>query len=296
MNSDNLNETKPQRSYWTPILCVGLVVAFGLIAYQNSQADVMRHQVAAFQQDVAALRTSMSASDGALQKTLNALQDELVSARKDTSSRLSQVQVGARKHADELSTKLASDFAKRHDEQQQAVAAEFAKVKESSAETTDKIAGISTEVGTVKTEVASTKSELDKTISDLTRVRGDMGVMSGLIATNGKEIQALREVGDRNIYEFTLTRSAGPQKVGDITVALKKADIKRNKYTMDVVADDKRIEKKDKNTNEPVQFYVASKARQPYEIVVNEVKKDTVTGYLATPKVSLARSTQPAAN
>jgi hypothetical protein len=69
---------------------------------------------------------------------------------------------------------------------------------------------------------------------------------------------------------------------------LKKTDRKKNKFTIDVVADDKRIEKKDKNVNEPVQFYVA-KARQPYELVINEIGKDAIKGYLATPKVQQSR-------
>jgi hypothetical protein len=72
-------------------------------------------------------------------------------------------------------------------------------------------------------------------------------------------------------------------------VLLKKTDAKRNKYTVEVYADDKRTEKKDRNINEPVQFYVA-KARQPYELVVNEVGKDVVKGYLATPKDQIARN------
>ena len=57
---------------------------------------------------------------------------------------------------------------------------------------------------------------------------------------------------------------------------------------MEVLADDKKTEKKDKGINEPVQFYV-SKARQPYELVVNQVAKDQITGYLATPKEQIAR-------
>ena len=69
---------------------------------------------------------------------------------------------------------------------------------------------------------------------------------------------------------------------------LKSSDVKRNKYALVVLADDKRIEKKDKTLNEPVQFY-ASRMRQPYEIVINEVGKDHVVGYLATPKVQLSR-------
>ena len=71
-------------------------------------------------------------------------------------------------------------------------------------------------------------------------------------------------------------------------LALKKSDTKRNRFTVEVMADDKRIEKKDKTANEPVQFYVASKARQPYEIVVNQIAKDSVSGYLAKPKVTVA--------
>ena len=72
-------------------------------------------------------------------------------------------------------------------------------------------------------------------------------------------------------------------------LTLKKTDQKKNKFTIELVADDKRVEKKDKSINEPLQFYT-SKARQPYEIVVNEVGKDIIVGYLATPKVQNVRN------
>jgi hypothetical protein len=120
-----------------------------------------------------------------------------------------------------------------------------------------------------------------------------MGLMSGLIATNSKEIQYLRDVGDRNIYEFTIAKTAGMQKVGDIQVLLKKTDSKRNRYTVDVRADDRLVEKQNKTVNEPVQFYT-SRARQPYELVVNQVQRDKVIGYLATPKVTISRNANPA--
>jgi len=147
---------------------------------------------------------------------------------------------------------------------------------------------VSTEVKNVRSEVASTKSELDKTIADLKSVRGDLGVQSGLIATNAKELGALRALGDRNYYDFNLVKSKQMQKVGDVTMRVTKVDTKKNKYTLELIADDKKVEKKDKNVNEPLQFYVA-KARTPYEIVVNEIRKDQIIGYLATPKVLAAR-------
>ena len=142
-------------------------------------------------------------------------------------------------------------------------------------------------MGTVRDEVAATKSEVDKSIAELRRINGDMGVMSGLIATNATELDALRKLGERDYYEFSLVKSAtAPQRVGGIQLALKKSDLKRNRFTMDVIADDRRIEKKDKGLNEPVQFYT-SLARTPFEVVVNQIGKDKVTGYLSVPKVRL---------
>jgi hypothetical protein len=137
--------------------------------------------------------------------------------------------------------------------------------------------------------VASTKTELEKTISELKSVRGDLGVQSGLIATNARELTALRALGDRNYYEFRIMKSKQFQKVGNVQLQLKKADMKRNKYTVDLIADDKKVEKKDKNTNEPVQFYLAG-SRQPLELVVNEVTKDQISGYISAPKLMQARN------
>jgi hypothetical protein len=125
-------------------------------------------------------------------------------------------------------------------------------------------------------------------VAELTRVTGDMGVMSGLVAKNGTELSALKQLGDRNYFEFNLSKTKAPQKVGDIAIQLKNTDPKKNRFTITLIADDKTVEKRDKNVNEPVQFYVA-KARQPYELVVNEVKKNQIVGYLATPKVQQAR-------
>ncbi len=115
-----------------------------------------------------------------------------------------------------------------------------------------------------------------------------MGVMSGLIATNSKDLSALRELGERNYFEFDLSKRQITKKVGDVTLTLKKSDPKRNRYTVEILADDKRVEKRDKTVNEPVQLYVSDN-RQPYEIVVNQIKKDEIVGYLSTPKVKMAR-------
>ena len=152
-----------------------------------------------------------------------------------------------------------------------------------------RVSEVSTDVGSVKTDVANTRAELEKTIATLKATQGDLGVQRGRIATIGKELAALRALGERNYTEFKLGKTKGPQRVGDIAVFLKKTDPKKNKYPIDVTADDKTVEKKDKGVNEPVQFIV-SRASQPYELIVNEVRKDMIVGYVAAPKVQTPRN------
>ena len=113
--------------------------------------------------------------------------------------------------------------------------------------------------------------------------------MKNGVARNATEIQTLREQGDKSIFEFSLMKSSGLQRVGDIQVRLTRTDEKHNTFTVEIVADDKRVEKRDKTINEPVEFFVASKASQPYDLVVNEVGKNSVKGYLAKPNQTITR-------
>ncbi len=156
----------------------------------------------------------------------------------------------------------------------------------------------SEDLNKTNTDVAGVKNDLEDAKGKLERAQGDMGVMSGLIARNHDDLEELKRKGDRNYYEFTIQRSKTPQHVGPVQIALNKADSKRSKYTMTVLADDKSIEKKDKTAGEPVQFYIKGTARySPYEIVVFEVGKNQITGYLSTPKsagAATAASNTPA--
>jgi hypothetical protein len=134
-------------------------------------------------------------------------------------------------------------------------------------------------------DVTGVKSDLEDTKGKLERATGDMGVMSGLIARNHDDLEELRRKGDRNYFEFTIQKAKTPQHVGPVQIALNKTDQKRSKYTMTVLADDKAIEKKDRTAGEPVQFYVKGTARySPYEVVVFDIGKNQISGYLSTPK------------
>jgi septal ring factor EnvC (AmiA/AmiB activator) len=159
-----------------------------------------------------------------------------------------------------------------------------------------KIGAVATDVTGAKKDIESTRTDLEATKTKLDRATGDMGVMSGLIARNHDDLEELRRKGDRNYYEFTIQKSKQPQRVGPVQISLNKTDQKKSRYTMTVLADDKAIEKRDKTAGEPVQFFVKGGARQtPYEIVVFDVGKNQITGYLSTPKDTGGAPAAPAA-
>jgi hypothetical protein len=156
-------------------------------------------------------------------------------------------------------------------------------------ESEEKIGAVVTDVSGAKKDIEATRTDLEATKTKLDRAAGDMGVMSGLIARNHDDLEELKRRGDRNYYEFTIQKSKSAQRVGPVQIALNKTDQKKSRYTITVLADDKSIEKKDKTSGEPVQFYMKGSARlTPYEIVVFDVGKNQITGYLSAPKDTTA--------
>ncbi|HEY4977986.1 MAG TPA: hypothetical protein VII25_02355 [Candidatus Acidoferrum sp.] len=169
------------------------------------------------------------------------------------------------------------------------------KITESQKESEAKIGAVATDVTGAKKDIEATRTDLEATKSRLDRANGDMGVMSGLIARNKDDLEELKRRGDRNYFEFTLQKAKTPQRVGPVQMSLGKSDQKKSKYTMTVLVDDRAIEKKDKTAGEPVQFYVKGAAKMsPYEIVVFDVGKNQISGYLATPKDTPASAPAPA--
>src|SRR6267142_1020553 len=169
-------------------------------------------------------------------------------------------------------------------EQQTADQKLTAQLTQAQKENEEKLGAVATEVGGAKKDIEATKSDLEATKTKMASAMGDMNVMSGLIARNSDDLEELKRRGDRNYYEFSIQKSKAPQRVGPVQVTLNRTDPRKSKYTVTVVVDDKTIEKKDKTSGEPVQFYVAHSRGTPYEFVVFDVGKNQITGYLSTPK------------
>lgn len=271
---------------------LALVAANGFLFWRSSNMEAqmanMRNSTAVEMNEI---KQSHSAYVSEAQRSITELNQQLTDARSQSQKAAAAAVAQARSNADRVARKaeeLVNTLAAENKAAQARVDEAIGAVRTAHEATTVKVGEVETQVGTVKSEVEKTRTELESTIADLKSVRGDLGVQSGLIATNAKELAALRELGERNYHEFAITKKSGMVKVGNVMMQLKKADTRRNKFNLQLVADDKRVEKKDKTINEPVQFYVSG-ARQPYELVVNEVTKDKIVGYLAVPKVMTAR-------
>jgi hypothetical protein len=230
----------------------------------------MRTHIAGLEQRQQALETQQAELGQRLHATSSEIKQQLTS------------EVGATKQ--ELAERAAE-----LEKEQKAAAAAAAKLSAAQSQQGKQLAAVSGEVTNVKTDVGAAKTDIQKTQTDLAATNsklehamGDLGVQSGLIAHNASELEMLKRKGERNYYEFTLQKGARTP-VSTISLQLKKVDPNKSKFTMNVISDDKTIEKKDRTLNEPLQFYTG-RDHMLYELVVFTANKNVVTGYLSTPK------------
>jgi chromosome segregation ATPase len=191
---------------------------------------------------------------GVVTKRLRITQGQLKKSREDAQNEAQQIRDDESKKLADMDTQVSTQLATKA--------------------STDQVKVVSGEVGVVRTD-------LDTTKKDLQMARSELGT---LIAKNHDDVETLRRLGERDYTEFTIAVKNTPQKVGDITIELRGTDAKKNQCNLAIVADDKRTEKRNRTINEPIFFY-AHGARQPLEVVINQVEKNKVTGYLSVPKV-----------
>jgi hypothetical protein len=249
------------------VIALALLCAIGGLIWTYTLSGRIAHEEAALadanQQNVK-LAAELRETDARLKVTADELGKSLGLTQKQMDARAQQII--AREQAENRRLETAQQ---QTAQQVSAVSTEVSNVK--------------TDVGGVKTDVAKTQNDLAGAISQLQSMKGDLSDHSSLIARNHDELEVLKHKGDRTYYEFTLNK--GEKKpVGTVSLELKKTDAKKSKFTVVVYADDKRYEKKDRNINEPLQFY-SGKDPGLYEIVVNSIgAKNTIAGYLSTPK------------
>jgi hypothetical protein len=249
------------------VLGVALVAALGGLIWTytlSGKLATQQTELADAKQENVKLSAELRETDARLQVTTDELGKSLGLTQKEMDARAQKIIAH-----EEADARRLDNAQKQTAQQVTAVASDVSSVK--------------TDVGGVKTDVAKTQTDLATTISQLLAVKGDLSSTNSVIARNHDELVILQHKGDRNYYEFTLTK--GQKKpVGTVSLELKKTDPKKNKFTLNILADDKNYEKKDRNVNEPLQFY-SGKDPALFEIVVNSISsKNQITGYLTTPK------------
>lgn len=279
------SKSEPESYPYTPRwVMIAFLVAFALSGYliyalvqqkkQNalaSDAAVKRAGTLAAELDrtnaaIADMKTELQVTE----QKLGLTEDELASAR--------SLAVAARK--DQKKQQAADDLLRQQIGQvQQQTAAQFGQVSD--------------ELNSTKGDVASERKDIDDAKGKLTTAIGDLGVQSGLIARNHEEVEELKRLNQRNIYEFKLGKEKLPQHVGPIQLTLRKINAKRQTFTIDILADDRSVERKDKTAEEPIQFYTRG-SRTLEEIVVYDVQKNSISGYLSTPKAGAPASSNTA--
>ncbi len=264
------------------VLLLVLMVAVGFLLYDSYQFQkAYRADAARISEQIATLAETGEAQISALKGELSQTRDAVGSTKAEIKKTAEQIQMEGQKTKSELSQALAT---KADAKTVQAIRRDAeTKIGEVSSEVggvRSEVGSVKTDVGTVKTELASTRRELEGTQRQLVDTRE---ALTAAVAKNSTELNALRLRGERDYYEFTIAKKNQNTRVEDIQVVLKKTDAKKGKFTIEVLVDDTRIEKKDRNINEPIQFLVG-KNRLRYELVLNWIEKDKAGGYLSIPK------------
>jgi len=245
------------------LLALAIVYVAGSLFFgydMHNKVSKLTDDQSASQQQIANLTKRMQSAEA----DSEALGEKIGLTKKEMNERAAELQ-----HAQQAAAQKLVEQEKQEKQDVNAIGTEVGSVK--------------TDVGGVKTDLGTTKASLEETKAQLQRTIGDLGVQSGLIANTRGDLEVLKHKGDRQYYEFTLLKGAKPQAISTVRLQLKKADAKHGKYTLNVTADDKTIEKKDRNQSEPVQFYTG-RDHMLYELVVWTVDKNKITGYLSTPK------------
>jgi multidrug efflux pump subunit AcrA (membrane-fusion protein) len=264
MNDAGMHDESSSNTWkWIVLLLSVLYIAGSLyfLFDLRTRVTALSSDQEASKQQLADLSKRLQSSDAKAEAQSEALARKIGLTKKELVSR-----------AAELQTEQKESEARLAEEQKQQI-----------GQVNGEVAIVRTDVGGVKSDVASTKADLEATRAKLDSTIGDLGLQSGLIAKTRDDLEALKHKGDRNYYEFSLIKGAKSQPVATVSLALKKTDPKRGKFTLDVTSDDKTIEKKDRNISEPIQFY-SGRDRLLYELVVWSVDKNKATGYLSTPK------------
>jgi chromosome segregation ATPase len=266
------SESRSSGSWQLPAIVVLGLIAIGGLAFgwnASNKLDVTKQDVA----------TQLKATQSSIEQDMSSLKDRLAQTEKTNTDLQGDLKV--------VTSKLKITQGQLKKAREEANAANQDTSQKLTALDTSVHSDLATkasadDVKNVDTKVGGVRTDLDSTREDLKMARSEMGT---LIARNHDEIDQLRRLGERDYVEFTISGKNKPQKVGNVTVELKGVNDKKGQYTVNLTAEDRQLQKKNRAVNEPIFFYIHG-TKIPQELVVNKVAKDTISGYISIPKAN----------
>lgn len=253
------------------LLVIGEVYAFtklGSLSSIEAQQASLKAQMAQVNDQVTAKLASLEDANAqqldALRSELDATSKQVKAGGGSTSlARARRMVANLQKQTEAENAELKQEITQEHDQMSQQVSA------------------VSQDVSATKTDLGTTKQTVDTLKGDLGMARSEMGT---LIARNHDDIETLRKLGQRNYYEFTLTKNQ-EQTVASVGLVLKKTNLKNHRFNLILVTNDMQVPKNSRTIDEPI-FFSTGGSKAFYELVVNKVDKNQVSGYISTPKFS----------
>lgn len=274
-------------------LALVLILALGYNAYSTrttlqGQIDILQQQLEDQTNQLKTVKknaTDMGADIDVVTKRMGVTSQDLVAARKFAERLKAEQEKADAELANQLATKASTTDVAEVRQEATTKVAEVQQVAEA------KIGSVTGEVRKVDAKIDATNKDLADSRREITDVRS---TLSAQIARNAGELSDLRKKGERDYFEFNITRPKKNEmaRVADVQLQLRRTDPKKAKYDLLIQVDDSKLEKKDRTANEPVQFLVG-RDKLRYEIVVNFVDKDRIRGYLSAPKDKVLAAERP---
>src|SRR5215472_2413665 len=102
-------------------------------------------------------------------------------------------------------------------------------------------------------QLKDTQDLVSKNRTDLeTSLSSTKDELNGSIAKTHEELVVLQKRGERNYFEFDLSKSKQFQRLGPLMLSLRRTDAKHMNYDMMMVVDDNQLSKKRVNLYEPI--------------------------------------------
>lgn len=270
---------------WTVSL-VGAVALngyfFSRINQLEVEANTLRH---ALNQEIARVQTSSTHQVGETRRAVDTLREKFKASQTRSTKKVDA-------NSQWRTKKLAESVSKKQREQQELLLGEIETVSGKTQEGVNQVRGdlgqVRGELGEVKTDLDHVDFRVKESGAALKATRGHLMDLDGEVGRNRSEITDLRRLGEREYVPFILSKSKTMTRVGGISMRLKGTSPKHSRYSLEMIADDRKIEQKKKHVHEALRFYLAGSSH-PFEIVVTSVGKDKVSGYVSKAKVEMTR-------